>query len=93
MEDNNKQLLGRREFNGFCAALGLSLSATSAIAAALSGARAFAAATAGKANAAERTVKFRNGTSVPALGQGSWHLGQGRHPAALEEEALRTGLS
>jgi len=27
------------------------------------------------------------------LGQGSWHLAQGRHPAAEEEEALRTGLS
>jgi diketogulonate reductase-like aldo/keto reductase len=27
------------------------------------------------------------------LGQGSWHLGQGRHPAAEEEDALRTGLS
>jgi diketogulonate reductase-like aldo/keto reductase len=30
---------------------------------------------------------------VPALGQGSWHLAQGKHPAAEEEEALRTGLS
>jgi len=28
-----------------------------------------------------------------AIGQGSWHLGQGRHPAGLEEEALRTGIS
>jgi diketogulonate reductase-like aldo/keto reductase len=36
---------------------------------------------------------LRNGTIVPAIGQGSWHLGQGRHPAALEEEALRTGIS
>ena len=43
--------------------------------------------------AAERTVKFRDGTIVPVLGQGSWHLGQGRHPEAVEEEALRTGLS
>ena len=42
---------------------------------------------------AGRTVKLRDGTVVPALGQGSWHLGQGRHPAAVEEEALRTGLS
>src|SRR5262249_9412614 len=39
------------------------------------------------------TVKFRDGTVVPALGQGSWHLGEGRRPAALEEQALRTGLS
>jgi len=30
---------------------------------------------------------------VPALGQGSWHLAQGRHPTAEEERALRTGLS
>jgi diketogulonate reductase-like aldo/keto reductase len=42
---------------------------------------------------AKRTVKFRDGTVVAALGQGSWHLAQGRHPAAEEEEALRTGLS
>ncbi|MGC2079375.1 MAG: aldo/keto reductase [Xanthobacteraceae bacterium] len=40
-----------------------------------------------------RTVKFRDGTIVPALGQGSWHLAQGRHPAAEEEDALRTGIS
>jgi diketogulonate reductase-like aldo/keto reductase len=42
---------------------------------------------------AARTVKFPNGTSVPSLGQGCWHLGQGRHPLAVEEEALRTGIS
>jgi aryl-alcohol dehydrogenase-like predicted oxidoreductase len=40
-----------------------------------------------------RTVKFQDGTIVPAIGQGSWHLGEGRHPDAIEEEALRTGLS
>jgi hypothetical protein len=45
------------------------------------------------ADAPTRTVKLRNGAVVPAVGQGSWHLGQGRHPAALEEEALRTGIS
>jgi diketogulonate reductase-like aldo/keto reductase len=38
-------------------------------------------------------VKFRDGVIVPALGQGSWHLGQGRHPAAAEEEALGTGIA
>ena len=38
-------------------------------------------------------MKFRDGTIVPALGQGSWHLAQGRHPEAVEEEALRAGLS
>jgi diketogulonate reductase-like aldo/keto reductase len=39
------------------------------------------------------TVKFHDGTIVPALGQGSARLGQGRHPEAQEEDALRTGLS
>jgi len=86
-ENMNKQLLSRREFNGLCAALGSSLPAVSAMIAVLSSASALAAATAG------RTVKFHDGTIVPALGQGSWHLAQGRHPEAIEEEALRTGLS
>ena len=38
-------------------------------------------------------VKLHDGTIVPALGQGSANLAQGRHPEAAEEEALRTGLS
>jgi diketogulonate reductase-like aldo/keto reductase len=38
-------------------------------------------------------VKLHDGVIVPALGQGSWHLGQGRHPAPDEEEALRIGIS
>jgi diketogulonate reductase-like aldo/keto reductase len=46
-----------------------------------------------EAQPATRTVTLPNGTVVPALGQGCWHLGQGRHPAAVEEEALRTGVS
>src|SRR5262249_2012371 len=40
-----------------------------------------------------RTVKFHDGTVVPVLGQGSGHVGQGRRPAPVEEEALRTGIS
>jgi diketogulonate reductase-like aldo/keto reductase len=40
-----------------------------------------------------RTVKFRDGTIVPALGQGSAGLAEDKRPAAVEEEALRTGLS
>lgn len=44
-------------------------------------------------NSEERKVRFRDGTTVPALGQGSWHLAQGRHPEAVEEDALRIGLS
>jgi diketogulonate reductase-like aldo/keto reductase len=43
--------------------------------------------------ASARTVRFPDGATVPALGQGSWHLAQGRHPEASEAEALRTGLS
>ena len=39
------------------------------------------------------SVQLPDGSHVPALGQGSWHLGQGRHPASEEEEALRTGIS
>ena len=89
----NKQLLSRREFNGLCAALGSSLPAVGAMIAALSSASALAAVTGAASNGAGRTVKFHDGTVVPALGQGSWHLGQGRHPEAVEEEALRTGLS
>ena len=93
MEDMDKWLLGRREFNGLCAALGLSLPAVSAMTTAFSDASALAAAPEAAANGARRTVKFHDGTIVPAIGQGSWHLAQGRHPEAVEEEALRTGLS
>src|SRR6516225_4769388 len=59
----------------------------------LSGVSALDAATAAAATGTARTIKFRDGTTVPAVGQGSWHIGQGRHPAAEEVEALRTGLS
>jgi len=93
MEDMNRQSLSRREFNGLCAALGSSLPAVSAMMAALSSASALAAATGAAPAGTGRAVKFRDGTVVPALGQGSWHLAQGRHPEAIEEEALRTGLS
>jgi diketogulonate reductase-like aldo/keto reductase len=59
--------------------------------AALSSASALAAGV--DSNSPGRAVKFRDDTIVPALGQGSAGLGQGRHPQAAEEEALRTGLS
>ena len=77
-------MLNRREFNGLSVALGsfATLSSASILHAATD-----------VASTGDRTVKFRDGTIVPALGQGSWHLGQGRHPPAEEEEALRTGLS
>ena len=38
-------------------------------------------------------MKYHDGTVVPALGQGSARLGQGRHPEPVEEEALREGIS
>ena len=82
--DMNKHFLSRRQFNALCAAVGLSLPAGTM--GALSGAVL-------GADAPPRAVKLRNGTIVSAVGQGSSHLGQGRHPAALEEEALRTGIS
>ena len=81
----NQHLLSRRQFSARCAAFGLSLPAVSA--------RVLAAATSAAAENAGRTVKLPDGTTVPALGQGAWHLGQGRHPPAVEEEAVRTGMS
>jgi diketogulonate reductase-like aldo/keto reductase len=45
------------------------------------------------ARAATASVKLPDGRSVTALGQGSAGLGQGRHPEAAEQDALRTGLS
>jgi diketogulonate reductase-like aldo/keto reductase len=83
IDDTTMELPSRREFNTACVAFGLSLPAVSAR---------FVAAAGAEANAGH-TVKLPDGTLVAAVGQGTWHLAQGRHPAALEEEALRTGLS
>jgi diketogulonate reductase-like aldo/keto reductase len=80
----NKHFLSRRQFNALCASVGFPTAGTIGV---LSSTSVFAA------DAPTRTLKLRNGAVVPAVGQGSWHLGQGRHPAALEEEALRTGIS
>src|SRR6476659_5995215 len=77
-------LLSRRQFNTQCVALGLSLSAMN---------RALAAATGAASPTAGRTVQFPDGTTVPAIGQGAWHLGQGKHPPAVEEEAMRAGIA
>jgi diketogulonate reductase-like aldo/keto reductase len=84
----NEHLLNRRQFSVRCAAFGLWFPAVSAIAAQAPGPGSDAA-----SKSAARTVRFPDGTTVPALGQGTWHLGQGKHPAAMEEEALRTGVS
>ena len=80
----NKLLLSRRQFGARCAAFGLTLPVL--------GARVLAAAGAASETVGH-TVRLPDGTVVPALGQGAWHLGQGRHPSAVEEEAVRTGIS
>jgi diketogulonate reductase-like aldo/keto reductase len=80
MQIMNRHLLNRRQFSAHCAALALSLPAIRAMAIAAS-------------QTSARTVRFPDGTSVPAVGQGAWHLGQGRHSQSDEEEAVRTGIS
>jgi diketogulonate reductase-like aldo/keto reductase len=39
-----------------------------------------------------RAVDLPSGETIPALGMGTWHLGEGRHPPEVELDALRTGL-
>src|SRR6516225_4109403 len=39
-----------------------------------------------------RYVTLRNGERVPALGQGTWHMGEDRRRATEEEAALRLGI-
>lgn len=77
-------IVNRRDFTGLCVALGASVSSVGTMMTALSNS---------SAAAAGATVKFPDGAIVPALGQGSANLGQGKRPDAAEEEALRTGLS
>jgi diketogulonate reductase-like aldo/keto reductase len=85
VKSKDARFLNRRDFNGLCVAL-------SSFVASL-GASTLDAAKAVASTGTGRTVKFRDDTIVPALGQGSGRIAQGRHPAAVEEEALRTGLS
>jgi diketogulonate reductase-like aldo/keto reductase len=87
----SKHLLNRREFSARCAAIGLALPAVSGLFAPRATAQAPGSGTASTAVA--RSVKLPDNTTVPALGQGCWHLGQGRHPPAVEEDALRTGIA
>ena len=87
----NKHLLNRRQFSARCAAVGLSLSASGAMISARASAQDLGADA--ESSPAPRTVKFPDGTTVPALGLGSWHLGQGRHRLSVEEEAMRTGIA
>ena len=78
-----KQLLNRRQF-GFWLTVGSSLAAVGPIVVAPSTAL---------ARPGSATVKLPGGTIVPALGQGSADLAQGRRSEPAEVEALRTGLS
>ena len=87
----NKHFMNRRQFGARCAAIGLSFPASSAMLAAKASAQDLGAGA--ESSPAPRTVKFADGTTVPALGQGSWHLGQRRHPLAVEEDALRAGIA
>ena len=87
----DKHLLNRRQFAARCAALGLALPALNSLRTPDAGAQTPGAEAAAKP--AARTVKLADGTVVTALGQGCWHLGQERHPVAVEEEALRSGIS
>lgn len=84
----NKYLLNRRQFSARCTA-SLSLPAIGTLLAVEGTTRALAAA----GTATARSVKFPDGAVVPAVGQGAWHLGQDRHPQAVEEEAIRSGIS
>ncbi|HXZ22179.1 MAG TPA: aldo/keto reductase [Pseudolabrys sp.] len=81
----NKRTPNRREFGELC--VGASLSGAGIMSAALQSASAL------DLVGAARTVKFSDGTVVPALGQGSANLGRGKRPEAAEAEAMRTGLS
>ena len=91
MDTMNKHFLNRRQFGARCAALSLSFPASSAMIAVQASAQDLG--TGAESNPAPRTVKFPDGTTVPALGQGSWHLGQKVHPLSVEEEAMRTGIA
>ena len=39
-----------------------------------------------------KTVTFPNGSTVPALGQGTWGMGEGISPEDIEADSLRAGL-
>jgi hypothetical protein len=67
MSTVNKQLLSRRQFSARCAVFGLSLPAITAALSVQRSARALGA----TSQTAAPTVRFPNGTVVPALGQGA----------------------
>lgn len=81
----DKHLLNRRQFAARGAAFSSSVPFSNAVHA--------AEGPGAVAKPAVRMVRFPDGATVPAIGQGSWRLGQGRHPRSVEEEALRTGIA
>ena len=87
-----RYFLNQRQFSVRCAALGLTLPIVGTVDALGNPAQVLTPAGAGSLAGGHR-VYLPDGTAVPALGQGAWHLGQGRHPPAAEEEAIRTGIS
>jgi diketogulonate reductase-like aldo/keto reductase len=87
-----RRTLSRRDFGAHGAAFCLSASGMGAMLAAPRSARVLAAAPSAS-GAAAHTVRLPDGTTVAALGQGAWHLGQGRHPEAVEAQAIKTGIS
>jgi diketogulonate reductase-like aldo/keto reductase len=87
-----KRGLSRRQFNAHMAALGLSLPLAGRLLAADQPPTA-ATGAAPAPQAVRRSVRLPDGTVVPALGMGAWHLGIDRHPPAVEEEAINVGLA
>ncbi len=67
----DRRLLNRREFNGLCVTVGSSLGVAGGMLAAPSGVSALDPAAGTAPAGVKRTVKFRDGIVVPALGQGS----------------------
>jgi diketogulonate reductase-like aldo/keto reductase len=84
-------LLDRRQFGARCAAYSLGVPVLDALLAAP--ATAEVPGSGAESKSVARTVKLPDGTVVPALGQGCWHLGEGRHAQRAEEDALRLGIS
>ena len=91
MKINDRRRVNRRELTGYFLTFSLAVPTLATMATAPSAEAPPAAGVAPKA--LDRPVKFRDGTVVPALGQGSARLGQGRHPETVEEDALRQGIS
>ena len=85
------QLPSRRNLP-ILAALGASLSAANTAIATLSCTSAVAEAASMALWSSDRTVRFRDDTVVPMLGQGSARLGQGRRPEALRKKHCAPGF-